>query len=149
MPRELRPTPRHVHGPDVSLTSYVVVGFGRVGFVDAEILGRLTHLPVPIVERGRDGRIDGGAAERRECEHRAPAHGRFVTTRGENRIDAALVADRAEGGDGRLARQCVAVVGDDPRQRRNRGITRLVGGFHRLTERPGRGLHDRDVRILE
>ena len=53
LPRELRPAPRHVHGPHVSLTSFVVVGL-----VDPEVLGSLTHLPVAIIERGGDRRVD-------------------------------------------------------------------------------------------
>ena len=82
MPRVVRPSPRHVHGPRAALTRSTST----------------RHVPAPgdpprpdapasrdrssgVIER----RVDVGSVERREREHRVPADGRLVAARGEDR----------------------------------------------------------------
>ena len=44
----------------------------------------MAHLPVAVGERGVDRGVDLGSVERREREHRAPAHRGFVAARVED-----------------------------------------------------------------
>src|SRR5690606_20305450 len=68
-----------------------------------QVLGGLADLPVPVGEGPGQGRLDLGALEGREGDHRPPAHRRLVGGGGEDGGQRGLVADGAEGGDRRLA----------------------------------------------
>ena len=65
----------------------------------------MADLPVAIDQGALDGRIDLGALEWREGEHRASAHRRLVAARDDDRCQTSFVADGAERRDCGLAHQ--------------------------------------------
>ncbi len=82
-----------------------------------QLLDGRAHLPVAILARRTEGRLDVGTFEVRQRHHGAASHGGLVVERGDDGRASAVVADGAE--------------------RRHRGLpaTRVVMTFGNVTER--------------
>ena len=112
-----------------------------------KVLGRLSHLPVAVFERGAQRLVDLGAVERREREDGAAAHRGLVTARGEDGGKAGGVAEGAERGHRSLAGEGVVVRTGDGGERGNR--TSAHGGRAELAERLRARFDHADVDVAE
>ena len=75
------------------------------------VLGRLAHLPVPIVEGVGEGGVHLGPVERGEGDDGPPPHGRLVVGGGvEDGGQAGVGAEGPEGGDRRFPHEGVGMV---------------------------------------
>ena len=88
----------------------------------SQVLGGLADLPVTVRERVGERGVDLRTVERGQRQDRPSPDRRAVAARGEDRGQAAGVADRAERGDRRLADR--AGPGACARPRRARATTR-------------------------
>ena len=70
------------------------------------VLCVLAHLPVAVLQRGAQQRLDARVVERREREDGAPPHGRLVGARRNDRVESPRVAQRTECGGCGLALAC-------------------------------------------
>lgn len=87
------------------------VGCGR------HVLGGLANLPVAVLQRCCDRRVDRGSAERGQRQDRPTAHGGLVGATGEDGGQPALVADGPQRCDRRFAHQRVVVRGGQLHER--------------------------------
>jgi hypothetical protein len=104
-------------------------------------------LPVLVVERARQRRVDLGAAKGRECQDCAAADSSAVGARDEHRWQPAGITQRAERGDRGFAGDRVTMSLHDTRERVHRA--RIDRAFTEFAKRPRRGFHHGDVAILE
>src|SRR5690606_26101716 len=73
----------------------------------ADVLGRLAHLPVAVLQGPLERGVDVGPLEGGEGEHGPAADRRPVARRGQDGGQPGRVADGPEGGDGGLAAERV------------------------------------------
>ena len=81
------------------------------GVRSPEVLRRLPDLPVPVVERSQQGTLDIGPVKGGEGQHGPAAHGDPVLGPGQDRGQAASMAQGTEGGHRGLAAQGLLVAG--------------------------------------
>lgn len=86
----------------------------------------MADLPIAVGSCPGEGGVHDGTVERRQREHGSPPDGGLVLEPREDGVQAGLVADRAQGGYGRLAAQRVTVARGDAAKGAN-GIAPSVG----------------------
>ncbi len=118
-----------------------------VGLLGQQVLGRLSDLPIAVLERGAEGFFDLGAVEGREGEHGAAAHGGFVPAGGEHGGKPGGVAEGADCGHCRLAGERVVVCASDGHERGDRAGAH--GRRAELAERPRARLDHGDIVVAE
>ncbi len=108
-----------------------------------DVLGRLAHLPVVVLQRSLESGLDLGPLKGRQGDHDAAADLRSVVERGDERGDGSSIPDRPESRNSGLPAQRVAMFGDYSHERLHRTSVRL------LAHGEARCLHDGFVGVEE
>jgi len=104
-----------------------------------EVLCDLADLPVAVGEAGAEGGLRSRVVEGGKCSGGPSAYRRLVVKGRDDRIESGGVPDGAQGGDGRLAAERIAVSGEPIGERDERGYGDRLGA---LTQCPRRHLDD-------
>ena len=136
MHRVVRGDARDVHG---------VPPLAGVADEAHQVLGRLTDLPVAVLEGAFEGGDDLGSLERSKGQDRTSPDRRLVLETGEHGVSSVGMADRSEGGNGGLPAERVVVGGGDAGE----GVDRAFALPGPLAGHPAGDLHDRRVGVVE
>ena len=133
MHRVVRGDARDVHGvPPLADEAY-------------QVLGRLTDLPVAVLEGAFEGGDDLGTLERSKGQDRTSPDRCLVVEPGEDVGTSVGMADRSEGGHGGLSAERVVVGGGDA----DEGVDRVVALSGPLAGHPAGDLYDLRVGVVE
>ena len=84
-----------------------------VELASIELIDCGAHLPVAVLTRLLERRVDVGAFEVGEGDDRSTPNGRLVVECGEDRFTGTIIAYGAKGGDRRLTTARILVTGCD------------------------------------